>query len=209
MFVTEFFTAPAADDITLSKHSLPVDPSLPAGALHCVQNAARTEPFRVSLVGRIVGMVKRPREEYVILEAPRYQPVQEDFQAFIHALELIPERYRSLFHKRVNKWCQRGRDGIHGLVYTTHAWDLEWIEPSLQADVTALQTGAVVFCVGHLLRIQRPEFIDDEHVHYIIKGDSVTHIHRPTAYKFEEDPEIARFLSTGLLPGAVPKEDEI
>ncbi|KAJ7049773.1 hypothetical protein C8F01DRAFT_1092977 [Mycena amicta] len=45
--------------------------------------------------------------------------------------------------------------------------------------------------------------------HYIIKGDSVTHIHRPTAYKFEEDPEIARFLSTGLLPGAVPKEDEI
>ncbi|KAJ7066092.1 hypothetical protein C8F01DRAFT_1248140 [Mycena amicta] len=207
-------------DLTLAStrpganHSLPVDPSLPAGALQFVQNAERTEPFCVSIVGRVVGMVQRPREKrkYLILEAPYHAPLQQDFKSFIRALEVIPAWYAGLFSKRVNNWCQQGRDDVPGL--TKHAWDIDWIEPSPPtAEITVLQTGGLVFCVGHLLRIQRPEFVNDEHVvsdlHYIIKGTSVTHIHWPTAYEFEEDPEVARFLSTGLLPGAVPKQDEI
>ncbi|KAJ7056481.1 hypothetical protein C8F01DRAFT_1372978 [Mycena amicta] len=226
MFLTDFFTAPGADLITISKLSLPADPLLPAGALQYVQNAERTEPFRASLLGRIVGIVQWPREKYLILEAVDHQPLQRDFKAFIHALEVITARYRGLFSKRVNYWCQRGRDESPGLVsvhltsqtkLTKYAWDIDWLD-SLPptADTTKLQVGAVVFCMGHLLRIQRPEFVGNvgnEHMvselHYIIKSASVTCIHRPTVYDCEEDPDVARFLSTGLLPGAVPKQDEI
>ncbi|KAJ7067283.1 hypothetical protein C8F01DRAFT_1342057 [Mycena amicta] len=99
--------------------SLPADPSLPAGALQYVQNVERTEPFRASLLGRVVGVVQRPREkwQYLILEGVDHAPLQRDFTAFIRALEVVPARYHGLYSKRVNYWCHRGHDDNHGLVY--------------------------------------------------------------------------------------------
>ncbi|KAJ7054006.1 hypothetical protein C8F01DRAFT_1260224 [Mycena amicta] len=216
--------------------SLLPDPDLPCGdATHSILNSGRDEQFRASVLGRVLGIIAGSNEKYIILAPVNHSGLEDDFNTFIDALRAVEDRYAIGHIKRVESWVSPSALEPAGLVYThvtrhtsvtTHACTTreDWIELPGD-DLGALAIGAVVFCVGSLLRIQTTVFQslaeDEGNVlglvsdpsspiglgtylagkHYIFKASFIARMHRRTEQLSHCSPEMDEFLATGSLPG--------
>ncbi|KAJ7064502.1 hypothetical protein C8F01DRAFT_1249530 [Mycena amicta] len=220
VFQTRFFNAPAANYPMLSRQTVLPEPELPCGdETHCILNASRDAHFRASLLGRIAGVVTRAQEKYIILAPVNHAGLDSDFKVFIDALRAVEDKYQLGHIKRTDSWVSPGIYEPSGLVYihltgqtsiTTHACTTiheDWIEMP-GGDLRALDVGAVVFCVGYLLRIKTTlrAIGEDSGVlglHYIIKASFISRIHAPTEELTHSSLDMVEFLATGSLPGQV------
>ncbi|KAJ7072438.1 hypothetical protein C8F01DRAFT_1076452 [Mycena amicta] len=209
----------------LRQKALSPDPELPVGDAHSILNSRRDEHLRASLLRRIEGVVKHNNQKYLVIVPIEQSALEQDFEQFIGTLRAIERKYEIGLSKRTESYVSADSSyESPGLVYvhltaatitmpankqTLHACSLgeDWLQP-LGSNTEVLAVGAVVFCVGYLLRIRRLELemrnqaqIHD--THWVFRASFIARFHLRSEEHHRSSPDVDFFLMSGVLPGRV------